>query len=86
MSGLMGSLEAISTVFDSTDPKDIRQGIKECINNEGKILSAEEKRREESQKVTIQEELDAVTLTEEIRSDMGEEIMTKDIEEQDRER
>ena len=46
MSGLMGSLEAISTVFDSTDPKDIRQGIKECINNEGTILSAEEKRRE----------------------------------------
>lgn len=73
MSGLRGSLEAISTVFDSTNLKDIRQGIKECINNVGKILFAEGKRREESQKVTIQENPDAVTLTKEIRSDMGEE-------------
>ena len=74
MSGLIGSIEAISSDFDSIDPKDIRQGIKECINNENKILNAEKIKVEESQKVTMQKEIDSMALTDEIRSDMGEEI------------
>ena len=80
MSGLVGSIEAISACFDGIDPKDIRQGIKECINNDTRIANAEKELIEEKQKVTIQEELDSGVLTEEIRMDMGEEPAKTDAE------
>lgn len=85
MSGLVGSLEAISTNFDAVDPKDIRQGIKECINDESKILAAEKEKIEKEKNEPVQPEIDSVTLTDEIRSDMGDEVR-QDNDKQDLER
>lgn len=84
MSGLVGSLEAISTNFDEIDPKDIRQGIKECINSETRIKDAEKELIAKQQKVTIQEELDSAVLTDEIRMDMGEELTDNKKQEMER--
>lgn len=85
MSGLVGSLEAVSASFDGIDPKDIRQGIKECIDKDTRIANAEKELVAEKQKVTLQEELDSAVLTDEIRMDMGEEL-DKPENEQDLER
>ena len=81
MNGLKGSIEKISTVFDSLDIKNIGAGIKQCFNSAKEILSAKARKRIESQKVTIQGEIDSAALTEEIRKNMGENNMTEDREE-----
>ena len=44
MSGLVGCIEAVAKDFDDIDPKDIRQGIKSCMQYEGKIQVAESER------------------------------------------
>ena len=50
MSGLVGSIEAISACFDGIDPKDIRQGRKEGINNEYRIANAKKELIEKKKK------------------------------------
>ena len=74
MSGLVGCIEAVAKDFDDIDPKDIRQGIKSCMQYEGKIQVAESERTAEGQRVTIQDEQALEDLTKDIRRDMGENV------------
>ena len=74
MSGLVGSIEAVGNEFDSIDPKNVGDGIKNCMRYEEKIKVAEEEKTAEGQKVTIQGEQELENLTYEIRRDMGEEV------------
>ena len=74
MSGLVGSVEAVAKDFDDLDPKNVGDGIRNCIRYEKKIQIAENIKIAEQQKVTIQKEQNLENLTNEIRRDMGEEI------------
>ena len=74
MSGLVGSVEAVAKDFDDLDPKNVGDGIRNCIRYEEKIQIAENIKIAEQQKVTIQKEQNLENLTNEICRDMGEEI------------
>ena len=74
MSGLVGCIEAVAKDFDDIDPKDIRQGIKSCMQYDGKIQVAESERTAEGQRVTIQNGQALEDLTNDIRRDMGEDV------------
>ncbi len=74
MSGLVGCIEAVAKDFDDTDPKNVGDGIKNCMRYEEKIKVAEEEKAAEGQKVTIQDGQDLENLTNDIRRDMGENV------------
>lgn len=74
MSGLVGCIEAVAKDFDDIDPKNVGDGIKNCMRYEEKIKVAEEEKAAEGQKVTIQDGQDLENLTNDIRRDMGENV------------
>ena len=69
----VGSISKISLGFNETDPKDIREGLKNCFNYQHKIAEAEKRSLAQKQKVTIQPELNQTELINVIRQAMGEE-------------
>ena len=77
-----GCLGVISKEIDEKDPKNIGDGIKTVASVVYRIEEAEKRRREEEQKVTIQEKIDSVELANELKRDMGEETMLKEEDEE----
>lgn len=69
----VGSISKTSLEFNETDPKDIREGLKNCFNYENRIANAEKELLAQKQRVTIQPELDQTELINGILQDMGEE-------------
>ena len=74
MSGLIGSLEAISTEYNHIDTKDIRRGIKGCMSSANKIAEAERIKLEHDKMKESEKTIDAKSLTTKIREDMGENV------------
>ena len=70
MNGLVGCLEKISSEFDSLDPKNIGQGIKQGLRYNDKIIEAEAMKEMQEKKKEAEEPINVAELTQEIREDM----------------
>ncbi len=81
----VGSLEAASKLFNGIDTKDISHGIKGCISLSNQIEYVENvKNRNEQMKKPGH--IDIEILTEEIRSDMGDERLPGNIDDKDKDK